>query len=363
MELKLIVSGAPSGENIWGAQADSAFIGSLYIPSKENQKFDIRLNKSGNTIYAYYHYLVYNNLNDFGGRTGSYFCLTVRLDCFCVDYKSIYNTLDNVFRKRIVGSIIAQEQGNRLQFRVPSFDKAETELLDVEKYIRNSLGACLSASDFKKIPSVPSGDGVVKFHSEEATVKDVMQAVGQFGSCSISSEYVSKSVTQQLKVEFRQGASSRQAEINKLQEQIHVLESELSHIKEKESQQKRTEANNAQQNIGAGHPEWARRDACYERNQRMHHQYHYHDDDYERSSNHFTLYIIIALVAFLLVIISLLHFCNSSDNEQIYSDIQSSNTEQVDTMKKNRSEEQVGISKPEIGQEQKSDNKKEGGIQ
>lgn len=349
MELKLIVSGAPSGENIWGAQADSAFIGSLYIPSKENQKFDIRLNKSGNTIYAYYHYLVYNNLNDFGGRTGSYFCLTVRLDCFCMDYKSIYNTLDTVFRKRIVGSIVVQEQGNRLQFRVPSFEKAETELLDIEKYIRNSLGACLSASDFKRIPSVPSCDGVVRFNLEEATTKDVMQAVGQYGSCSISSEYVSMFVQQQLKEEYRQGALSRQSEINKLQEQITVLETELSHIKEKELRQKKTIVNNVQQNAYAGQPEWIGRDTRYEKNQGINHSYHPHEDDeYESSSSHITIYVIVALVVFLLAIISLLHLSNNLDNDEHVS----SNTEQIDSTKNDTLKEPVDANKTSIEQMQ-----------
>lgn len=354
MELKLIVSGAPSGENIWGAQTDSSFIGSLYIPSKESQKFDIRLNKSGNTIYAYYHYLVYNNLNDFGGRTGSYFCLTVRLDCFCVDYKSIYNTLDTVFRKRIIGSIIAQAQGNRLQFRVPSFDKADMELLDIEKYIRNSLGTCLSASDFKKIPSVPSGDGVVKFNMEEATDKDVMQAVGQYGSCSISSEYISKSVTQQLKEEFRQGASSRQGEINKLQEQITALESELNHIKEKEPQQKRTVVNYAQQNAYAGQPDCTRRDSHYERNQRMH---HHHDDEHESSFSHIAIYVIVAIVVSLLATISIFHFCSNPDREQTYT---SSDTVQVDTTRSDTLKEAHDYNMTEIEQLQGTDVSKEG---
>lgn len=352
MELKLIVSGAPSGENIWGAQADSAFIGSLYIPSKENQKFDIKLNKSGNTIYAYYHYLVYNNLNDFGGRTGSYFCLSIRLDCFCIDYKSIYNTLDNVFRKRIVGSIIAQEQGNRLQFKVPSFDKAETELLDIEKYIRISLGACLSANDFKKIPAVPSGDGVVRFNIEEATAKDVMQAVGQYGSCSISSEYVSKSVTQQLKEEFRQGAFSRQGEIKKLQEQITTLESELSQMKEKKSQQKGTVVNHAQQNTYASQQEWASRDTYNER-----HHHHHHHDNHERSYSRITtIYIIVALVVFLFAGISLLHFCSNPDR---ITAPHSTETEQVDTVKNDTLKESNGYNKTEKEQVQRTDVSKE----
>lgn len=357
MELKLIVSGAPSGENIWGAQADSSFIGSLYIPSRENQKFDIRLNKSGNIIYAYYHYLVYNNLNDFGGRTGSYFCITVRLDCFCVDYKSIYNTLDTVFRKRIIGSIIAQEQGNRLQFSVPSFDKAEAELLDIERYIRNFLGACLSANDFKKIPSVPSNDGVVRLNSEEATPKDVMQAVGQYGSCSISSEYISKSVTQQLKEEFRQGACSRQGEINKLQEQVSVLESELFQIKEKESQQKNTIVNKAQPFVVASQPGRGRRDIHYERNQGMHHR---NDDDYERSSSKVTIIIIFALVSFLLVIISLFHFCSGSNEGTSYSRETSSDTEQADTTKKTQFEDPLEYSQTGKVQEKEADKTKEG---
>lgn len=216
MELKLFVSGVPSGENLWGDTNVSSYFGTLYVSSKENMKFDIRLNKTGAKIYAYYHYLVYNYINDYDGRTGSYFGLTIRLDSFCSDYRTIYNVLDILYRKKIVGTILKEVNGGRLQYTCPSFDKRDAELQELEKSARSMLGTSLSSTDFMNIPSMPSGKGQVRLSWEDAVQNSVVQAVGQYAFCSISSEYESLSLSARLKEEFQRGAISRQSEINRL---------------------------------------------------------------------------------------------------------------------------------------------------
>ena len=227
MELKLFVSGVPSGENLWGNQSDSTYFGTLYINSKENMKFDIRLNKTDSKIYAYYHYLVYNTINDYDGRTGSYFGLTIRLDSFCIDFRTIYNVLDIIYRKKIVGTILKEVNGGRLQFTCPSFDKRDAELSDLEKTIRNLLGTSLYNSDFRSIPSMPTGKGLIKLNWDDASQSNVIQAVGQYAFCSISSEYESQSVIARLKEEYQRGSASRQNEIN-------ILSGELQDANKKE---------------------------------------------------------------------------------------------------------------------------------
>lgn len=223
MELRFIVSGVPAGENLWGEQKDDTFLGTMYVPSKQSYKFDIRLNKSENAIYAYYHYLVYNNINDFEGRDGSYIGLTVRIDRYCTDYKTIYNVLDTIYRKKIIGTILQPVNGGRYQYTCQTFEKKDSELKEIEKFLRANLGTVLVADDFKNIPSLPNGKGQIRLNPEDANEREVMNAVGQNGSCSISSEYESRSSISIAKEEFKKGSSSRQQEINSMYDEIEKL--------------------------------------------------------------------------------------------------------------------------------------------
>lgn len=305
MELKFIVSGVPSGENMWGPQSDSTFLGTLYVTSKVNTKFDIRLNRSGNTIYAYYHYLVYNTINDFDGRAGAYIGLTVRIDAYCVDYLSIYNILDIIYRKKFVGSILKHVSGGRLQFTIPSFDKVGEELNEIEKYIRTSLGNCITNADFKPIPSLPTARANIKLNFDEASEKEVLQAVGQFGQCSLSSEYESRNVGVLLKQEFKRGSDSRNAEIVRLRSEIDGLQSQMQLLQKKEDQEK-TKLSSSR----AVNPKQDKITAKETTSSERH-------EHYRNNSRPFAS-ILIAIVSFIIIILCLLHFCNLMDEVDIY---------------------------------------------
>lgn len=253
MELKFFLSGVPMGENLWGDKLESPYFSTLYVPSRENFRFDIRLRKNGDKIYAYYHYLVYNIINDSDGRDGSYIGLTVRLDSYCSDFKTIYEVLDIIFNKKIVGSFLKWIKGDRLQYTCQLFDKKSAELAELEKTIRNLLGTLLQTSDFRTIPKMPSNHGCLKFNYEDATEKKIMDAVGQTGECSISLEYDSQKTIKKIKEAFESGSASKQHEISSLNVQIKSLldkENEyLSKIKELEEKTKLPVTNQPVRNV------------------------------------------------------------------------------------------------------------------
>lgn len=237
MELKVFLSGVPMGENLWGDLNDNSYFGTLYVPSKENHKFDIRLGKSTDKIYAYYHYLVYNTINDYEGRTGSYFGLTVRLDSYCIDYQTIYDILDVVYRKKICGFLLKEANGGRLQYTVPVFEKKTNEIQEIEKFIRTTLGTTLNSSDFRNIPTMPTGKVFSKLHFEDATIKSVMQSVGQSASCSLSFDYDSQKTISVSKDAFIKGEESKQKEIFDLKNRVEELEKNEQELLEEANKQ------------------------------------------------------------------------------------------------------------------------------
>lgn len=246
MELKMFVSGAPSGDGFWGEQADSAYLGTLYANSSVDRKFDIRIFRTGNKIYAYYHYLIYNCVNDYYGRSGSYFGLTIRLDSFCADFRTIYYALDIAFRNKIIGSILSETSGSRLQYICFAFSQCGQTFTELESFIRNLLGTSLNVKDFKSLNRLPQGHKVTTIHWNDVTAAIVLQAIGENGFCSISSEYESRTTQQLVQDAFQKGVVSRQDEIvnlnNKIQELNTLVQNQSSRMDDLE--QRRIDYNN-----------------------------------------------------------------------------------------------------------------------
>ena len=217
MELNLIISGVPNGEDYWGPGEDAPYFHTLYTTSQENCKFDIRLRRNTHGCYAYYHYLVYNVVNNSSGRTGSYIGITLRLDSYCEDFLTIYQMLDMVFRKNIVGPLLKEVNGGRLQYLFDSFREKEIELRKLEVNITNTLGLLLKPSDIITISSEPQSEGFEKINLNEATAVDVKQSIIQRKvGCSLSLEYRSKREINLLREEYQRGIHSCQPEIESL---------------------------------------------------------------------------------------------------------------------------------------------------
>lgn len=214
------MSGVPNGESYWGPEEDRAYFGNLYAPCDIGSKFDIRLRQNGRGNYAYYHYLVYNTINDYDGRDGSYLGITLRLDQYCTDFQSIYYVLDMVFRKRIIGSLLKLANGGRLQYNVHSFDIAAEELTKLETVVKDMLSPVLQKTDISSISRIPNGKNRYNLNIEEATIAEVTNIVGQNGFCSLAPEYMSRKEERHLAEQYDNGCRSRQGEIDSLNNQL-----------------------------------------------------------------------------------------------------------------------------------------------
>lgn len=226
MELKLIVSGAPKGDSYWGTKEDAQYIGNYYVSSKVNHKFEIRLRKSGSTNYAFYHYLIYNSINDYDGRDGSYVCLTLRMSQYCYDFRSIYYILDMLYRKCFVGSNLKEVNGGKFQYTYQTFDQLNEHFTEMEDTAKVMLSKVLTSVDISTIPSIPTGKNLVCFNLYEASLFDVKNCIGQNGFCSMSPEYISRDEQKKMDAQYTRGLNDKKEELDSLEKQLAGSQSE-----------------------------------------------------------------------------------------------------------------------------------------
>lgn len=189
MEVKIIISGVPYGEDSWGVGEHRSYIGTLYSSTDNvEKKFDIRINNTNGKRYIYYHYYVCN-VNDSKSRNGSYFCITLCSDVFIKDFKTIYSVLDILFRKKIVGTVLqVVAQGTRYQYLCASFSEKDQKLKEIETLAYNIIGQNLSNNDISEIPSVSQGQRI-RYNEEDVTEEDFVKSIKTNGNCSISPQY------------------------------------------------------------------------------------------------------------------------------------------------------------------------------
>ena len=107
MEVEVFVHGTPHGESFWGKEEDRMFFGSFYTQTCSDEvKFLIQTRLTMEKSYCYYSYLLYKNVIESGGRTGSYFGLTIRMDAYCKDFMRVYKILDMVFSAYILNKVL-----------------------------------------------------------------------------------------------------------------------------------------------------------------------------------------------------------------------------------------------------------------
>lgn len=128
MDVELLIHGVPDGQKFFGIKEEQTNMGLFYDNSIESVKFVIETKKQGNTAYTYYSYLRYKGLIEAGGRTGGYFGMTLRIDKYYQDAIHIYNLLDILFKRYIVGTILTPSGGG-YKYIVTSF-VTKTEDID-----------------------------------------------------------------------------------------------------------------------------------------------------------------------------------------------------------------------------------------
>ena len=150
MDVEILIHGVPNGHDYYGPKEEQNTAGSFYITSQETIKFVVETKKNGNKPYVYYSYLRYKGVVGAEGRTGSYFGLTLRLDEYYSDVLHVYNMLDIMFKRHVLGSLLTLS-GEIYKYNTSDFVSKKADIENIQKeLIQLILSTCVE-SKFLKI--------------------------------------------------------------------------------------------------------------------------------------------------------------------------------------------------------------------
>ena len=145
MDVEILVHGVPDGQDYYGVSEERNNAELFYDNSGESIKYVIETKKTGDNAYVYYTYLRYKGIVGFGGRPGSYFGLTLRIDKYYLDVVHVYNMLEMVFKKYVVG-VFLSFSGDSYKYLTSSFASKKTEIDQLQQgLIQLIQGTCISS--------------------------------------------------------------------------------------------------------------------------------------------------------------------------------------------------------------------------
>lgn len=238
MKISIFIHGVPNGQKVWSMDGTDAVVANYYGQGQgEETKFVAEIKKSNGTPYAYYSYLRYNNVFACDGRAGSYVGLTVRMDAMCTDVVSIYNILDIVYYKYVVGKIVSSEGGKTKFF---SSEFSDSDCKPLETSIVTLLQNALHPKSFVEITDqmVKGNGAAAKLNNLDCDRSYVASLMRQGARITISPQYdtsresrIHQDYQQMLVVsgsEKEKQIQQQQRDINELRAQISKMQAELN---------------------------------------------------------------------------------------------------------------------------------------
>ena len=150
MDVEILVHGVPDGQKYYGTKDEQTNMGLFYDNSQESVKFVVETKKQGSTAFVYYSYLRYKGMIEAGGRLGGYFGLTLRLDKYYQDAIHIYNLLEMVFKRYIVGSLLTPS-GDGYKYTIPDFASKASEIAQMQQILIQLIQTTCSPNKFLDI--------------------------------------------------------------------------------------------------------------------------------------------------------------------------------------------------------------------
>lgn len=191
-DIRLYAHGVTVGQTMWGVpDEDFRYIESFYTPKRgEDDNMLVEVCRPRGSAYCYYTYLRVKDVVGNGGRNGSYFALTLRINYYYADIKNIYHILDAAFDKFVEGSIVSTANGVT-KYLVGDMAQADKILTSLDAEIQKYLMQFSKDSDFIPLSGFNAfGNGeTLKFNLLECDAKTAARTVGRIGSISVSPLY------------------------------------------------------------------------------------------------------------------------------------------------------------------------------
>jgi len=248
MDVELFIYGVPSGESFWGPKEEEAYFGNFYNGIEDYPTLFIQVRPLKGKMYCYYNYLISKNVVGNGGRAGSFFGISLRLDAFCKDVFAMHRVLDTACLLSM-GTLLKAEGGN-LKYVVAKFSSVDGKIKEIRDQVFQLFGKVFTDKSFLPIDNTfkASNKGGPKYNLYDCTQDNALDAIRKYGVMAISSYYPSKTesdmkqrcddrireVQQQCDNscnELRESCSKEKDELNQkigsLQQQLEKTESDL----------------------------------------------------------------------------------------------------------------------------------------
>ena len=150
MNVEILIHGVPDGQDYYGIGEERTYAELFYDNSAESVKFVVETKEKGNNAFVYYSYLRYKGIVGGGGRPGSYFGITLRLDKYYQDVIHVYNMLEMVFKKNVVG-ILLSPLGESYKYTVSNFASKKAEIEQLQQGLAQLIQGTCAWSKFVDI--------------------------------------------------------------------------------------------------------------------------------------------------------------------------------------------------------------------
>lgn len=261
MQLEFVAHGVPQGHQSWGTTSDryyETFYGKYDIYRKARTVFVVEVRDNPGTRSCYYTLMHPQNVLAAGGRTGSYFGMSLRVDgSYCTDVFSLFHLFEIAFNQYIASRVLTQV-GESEQFKVDNLNTAEHSLQEAKKYILSQIQSHLN-SEFEEIDDTFTKKNVQineYYNPVDINSEAFFNSTRVDGKVLISSDYPTKDAiirsyrtkdkqTQEAKKadderidslskensslrQYKDSATSLRAEVSKLKEENQKLTADLS---------------------------------------------------------------------------------------------------------------------------------------
>jgi len=255
MDVEIMLHGVPEGQDYYGIPEERANAVLFYDNSSESIKFVVEPKAIGNKPYVYYTYLRYKGLVGYGGRSGSYLGLTMRVDKYYQDVAHIYSMLEMVFKRYIVGVFIAPV-GDSYKYLVPSFASKKTEIDKLQQGLIELIKSTCVWSKFVDLDSsfIHPGTSSASCNIVDITENAMLSALKKYSKVVLSPDYkLNLAIEYEKKIQEMEGMSGevvaghkqklldKEKEVDQLNMTINTQKSQIATL-QAELRQKETEA-------------------------------------------------------------------------------------------------------------------------
>ena len=197
MDIEVLLHGVPNGQDYYGIKEERRVVENFYNNSSEESKFYIEIRKNGDQVYCYYTYLRYKGLVGHGGRPGSYFGLTLRMDEYYKDVNHIYNVLEIIFKKYVLGTLLTPV-GTSYKYTTPDFASKKTEIEKIEKSLIQLIISTCVVSKFVKLDNsfVNQYSSLPSFNINEMDEENIILCLKKYSRIVASASYKTESEKQ-----------------------------------------------------------------------------------------------------------------------------------------------------------------------